>query len=238
MINSTETMDVDTPEGPGRFHCDHAERVQALLIMGHGAGGAIDAVDLSVLASRLPQQGITVVRFEQPWRVAGKKTTAPPTKLDSAWRAAVPQLLGDDRVIPAAGAVPVFLGGRSAGARVACRTAPEFVADAAGPAALDASGIAGVVCCAFPLHPPGRPDRSRAAELLSAGVPRLVLQGERDTFGGFDEVAAVIPDDGSVRLVRVPDADHSMRVRKTAATTPEHVQDLIAQTVAGFCLPR
>jgi len=211
-------LEVDTPEGPGRFFIVDADDPAALLIMGHGAGGGIDAVDLSVLASRLPEHGITVARFEQPWRTAGKKVASPPPRLDSAWTGAVPELLAG---FPG---LPYFFGGRSAGARVACRTAPEF------------AEVRGVVCCAFPLHPPGRPDRSRAGELLGAAVPRLVIQGERDTFGGPDEVRAVITGTDPITIIPVPGADHSMRTAKSAAITPAEVRDLITDSVINFVL--
>lgn len=215
----TMIIETDTPEGPGRFHLAVAEQERALLILGHGAGGGIDAVDLSVLASRLPGRGITVARFEQPWRVAGKKVASLPPRLDVAWTAAVPGLLADHPE------VPIFFGGRSAGARVACRTAPEV------------ERVRGVVCCAFPLHPPGRPDRSRASELLGAGVPRLVLQGEKDTFGGPDEIRAVLTADDPVTVVPIPGADHSMRVAKTGPITPAELRDLVTESVTDFILP-
>lgn len=216
---TTTIIEVETPQGPGRFHLAIAEQEQALLIMGHGAGGGVDAVDLSVLSSRLPGRGITVARFEQPWRVAGKKVASPPPRLDIAWTAAVPALLTDHPE------VPVYFGGRSAGARVACRTAPAV------------DRVAGVVCCAFPLHPPGRPDRSRASELLGAAVPRLVLQGEKDTFGGPDEIRAVLSDDEPVTVVGIPGADHSMRVAKSGPITPADLRDLVTQSVTEFVLP-
>jgi uncharacterized protein len=212
------TVDVDTPEGPGRFHLRRADDQQALLILGHGAGGGVDAVDLSVLASRLPGHGVTVARFEQPWRIAGKKVAGPPRKLDLAWNAAVPALLAEGYAD-----LPLFFGGRSAGARVACRTAPEF------------ADLRGVVCCAFPLHPPGRPDKSRVEELLGAGVPRLVLQGERDTFGSDQEVRTAAAGDSRISVTTVPGADHSMRIGKNAAITPAQMRDLITDTVADFC---
>jgi len=211
-------LEVDTPEGPGRFYLSDADSPAALLIMGHGAGGGVDAVDLSVLASRLPDQGITLARFEQPWRAAGKKVASPPPRLDVAWNAAVPALLAE------LDGLPYFFGGRSAGARVACRTAAQF------------PDVRGVVCCAFPLHPPGRPDRSRASELLGAGVPTLVVQGERDTFGGPDEVLAVLIQDEPITVVTVPGADHSMRTAKSAAITPTGIRDLITDTVGRFVL--
>src|SRR5699024_5343942 len=117
----------------------------------------------------------TVVRYEQPWRVAGRKIAPRPAALDAGWLAATEQ------VAALAGRLPLIVGGRSAGARVACRTA-------------DTVGAAGVVCLAFPLHPPGRPERTRVAELLQATVPVLVLQGERDTFGTADDVRASITE--------------------------------------------
>lgn len=211
-------LDVETTEGPGRFYVADADSPTALLIMGHGAGGGVDAVDLSVLASRLPDHGITVARFEQPWRTAGKKVASRPPVLDLAWNAAVPTLLNEFV------GLPYFFGGRSAGARVACRTAPGF------------AELRGVVCCAFPLHPPGRPDRSRAEELLGAGVPRLVIQGERDTFGGPDELRAVITRGEPIKIVPVPGADHSMRTAKSAPITPAEVRDLITNAVISFVL--
>lgn len=235
-INSVATIVVETPEGSGRLHCAPADPPQAVLILGHGAGGGIDALDLSVLAERLPAHGVSVVRFEQPWRVAGKKVASPPAKLDAAWRAAVPQAVSTAAAGSAAN-TPVFFGGRSAGARVACRTASEF-ADSLDSSSSSSGGVAGVVCCAFPLHPPGRPDRSRASELLQAGTPRLVLQGERDPFGRTDEVRAATAEDAAVRVVTVPEADHSMRPAKTAGITSAQVQDLIADEVATFCLDR
>jgi len=219
---ATRIIDVDTPEGPGRFHLRAAETPSALLVLGHGAGGGVDAVDLSVLASRLPRHGISVARFEQPWRLAGRKVASPPPRLDIAWNAALPEFtaaLSDDGPV-----LPLYVGGRSAGARVACRTATEH-------------DVAGVVCCAFPLHPPGRPDRSRAAELLGAGVPRLVLQGERDPFGGPEEVRNATGGDPEISIVPIPGADHSMKVAKTAPFSPAQVRDLITDSVIDFVRP-
>jgi uncharacterized protein len=211
-------VDVDTPEGPGKFYLAEADQPVALLILGHGAGGGVDAVDLSVLASRLPDRDITVARFEQPWRTAGKKVASLPPRLDVAWNAAVPSLLDGFS------SIPYFFGGRSAGARVACRTAPAF------------PEVRGVVCCAFPLHPPGRPDKSRAEELLGAGVQRLVVQGERDTFGRPEEIRAVLPKGEPVTIVPVPGADHSMRTAKSGPITPAQLRDLVTDSVAAFVL--
>lgn len=205
---------VDTPQGPGRLVvAATAADPYAVLLVGHGAGGGIDARDLVVLADQLPRQGIQVVRYEQPWRTAGRKVAVAPPKLDEAWRPAV-------AAVRSWSGLPLLFGGRSAGARVACRTATE----------LDA---AGVVCLSFPLHPPGKPERSRAPELLGAGVATLVLQGERDPFGRPAEVIAGVGE-ADVRVVAVPDADHGLKVPARAEFTAARVADLVAAEVADF----
>lgn len=151
----------------------------ATLVLGHGAGGTGTAPDLQALADELPASGITVVLHDQPWKLAGKKVASAPPVLDAAWIADLATLPG-----------PVFVGGRSAGARVACRTAAIVGAQA-------------VVALAFPLHPPGKPDKSRADE-LEVGVPLRIVQGERDPFGHPEEFPA------GLDLVAVP-GDHSLR---------------------------
>src|SRR6476646_10503555 len=168
----TLLLEVPTPLGPGRWHIDWADEPAATLLLGHGAGGEVTATDLDLLARKLPAGGVTVMRFEQPWRLAGRKVATPPPQLDIGWRSGVDALA-------AAGLLTdgLFFGGRSAGARVACRTAPDYP-------------VAGVVCLAFPLHLPGRPEKSRVSELLTPDVPRLVLQGTNDSFGTPEEIRA------------------------------------------------
>lgn len=182
---------VATPAGDARVTVAAAAEPRATLVLGHGAGGGIEAPDLAVLAATLPGRGITVIRVEQPWRVGGRRVAAPPPTLDRAWLVVLETLQ-----VPA----PLVVGGRSAGARVACRTAATV-------------GAVGVVALAFPLHPPGRPERSRLAELADAGVPALVVQGELDPFGGPD----AFPRNRAAPYVvhAVPGADHSFRVTKS-----------------------
>jgi predicted alpha/beta-hydrolase family hydrolase len=194
---------------------DHSGRPEALLVLGHGAGGGPDAPDLALLARRLPGLGVAVVRVEQPWRLAGRKVAVAPPKLDEAWLEIVPLL------VESWPALPLFTGGRSAGARVACRTAAAL-------------GVRGVVCLAFPLHPPGRPDRSRAPELLAPQVPRLVLQGSRDSFGGADDVRRAVAERPEVRVVELAGADHSFRLLKGSAGTPAELREQVVAEVAGF----
>ncbi|MCE1179993.1 MAG: hypothetical protein LWW86_13335 [Micrococcales bacterium] len=173
-------VEIDTPQGPARAHVFRPPRAIGSLILGHGAGGGIDAPDLALLASALPDDGWAVALVEQPWRVAGRKVATPPKTLDEAWVPVVAALTSGRSRLPE----PVIVGGRSAGARVACRTAEQV-------------GAAAVLALSFPLHPPGQPEKSRAAELqapIDAGLPVHVVQGEKDPFGRPDEIAEAVPD--------------------------------------------
>lgn len=199
---------IRTSHGPARVvsATGSAGKPTATLLLTHGAGGGIDAVDLVALAERLPREGFDVLLLEMPWRVAGKKVASRPAVLDECFAAVHAQLR-----LPG----PVVIGGRSAGARVACRLADSLAADA-------------VLALAFPLHPPGRPESSRIAELTAVNCPRLVVQGERDTFGGPPE----FPPDPA--LVAVPFADHSLKVPKRAPVTQEATLDQVATSVLGW----
>jgi predicted alpha/beta-hydrolase family hydrolase len=203
--SSSELRTVATPVGDARVDVRAAPAARLTLVLGHGAGGGIDARDLLALAAALPARGITVVRVEQPWLVAGRKVAAPPPTLDVAWTAVLAEL---------AVAGPLVVGGRSAGARVACRTAVSV-------------GAVGCLALAFPLHPPGRPEKSRLAELVGSGVPTLVLQGDRDAFGGPGD----FPAEGPFTLQRMPFADHSMRVPAAAPLTQRETFTLMAERV-------
>src|ERR671931_108731 len=174
-------VEVDTPYGPARAHVCPAERPRAALVLGHGAAGGVEAPDLVAARTAAIAERVSVALVEQPYRVAGRRSPAPPRQLDAAFIAVVEHL---------AFGPPLLVGGRSLGARVACRTAAE-------------TGAVAVLCLAFPLHPPGRPDRSRLAELEAVTVPVLVVQGERDPFG--------MPPPGPGRtVVRVP-GDHALK---------------------------
>jgi hypothetical protein len=208
-------IDVPTSIGPGRLTISGAAEPRAVLWLGHGAGGGIGAVDLAALATRLPALGITVARYEQPWRVAGKKVAPRPATLDIAWGETAPA------IAELAAGLPLIVGGRSAGARVACRTANDL-------------GAVGVVCLAFPLHPPGRPEVSRLLELLTPDVPVLVLQGDRDTFGTAADLVSDAAGHGNIRVAEVPGADHGMKVLKSSPLTASDVAALVTASVADF----
>lgn len=169
-------MIVDLGDG-GRLHISPATSPRAVLLLGHGASGKIDGADLLALSAALPDHGVTVLRHEQAWKVAGGPMRARPDQLDPGWQIAV------RHVAEQWPDVPLLVGGHSAGARCACR----------GSANPDLPRQAAVLALSFPLHPPGKPDRSRVDELSGVPVPVTVVQGERDTFGRADELVAALP---------------------------------------------
>ena len=192
---------IPTPQGDARVVRRAARGAIAELVLTHGAGGGIDAHDLVRLAADLPANGISVSLVEMPWRVLGKKLAPRPALIDEAYLAVLAGLR------PKA---PFVVGGRSAGARSACRIGTQV-------------GAAGVLALSFPLHPPGRPEKSRLDELLGAGVPALVVQGGHDAFGRPEE----FPED--VELAIVPAADHSMKVPKSAPIGAAEALGLIVE---------
>ncbi|MFG1928313.1 alpha/beta family hydrolase [Cryptosporangium sp. NPDC048952] len=186
-------QDVPTRRGPARLRVDPPlGEPRSLLVLGHGAGGNVDAPDLEAVTAAVVPFGVTVVRVTQPYRVAGRRAPAPANHLDEAWVDAVRFLLPSS--------LPLVVGGRSSGARVACRTAAEL-------------GAVGVVALAFPTHPPGKPERSRVDE-LPLDLPTLVLNGDRDPFG-------VPPIVGRMTLHVLAGADHSLK--KVAGTAAAHM---------------
>ena len=206
---TTEIIEtIATDAGDARVTWHPAPRPRLVLAVSHGAGGGIGARDLVALARVLPEHGVSVALVEQPWRVAGKKLAPAPKTLDTGWRGLWPAL--------AAPGLPVIAGGRSAGARVACRTARELGAHA-------------VLALSFPLHPPGKPEKSRADELLGAGVPTLVVQGGNDPFGRPEEFP-----DGPYELVEVPHADHGFAVPKRAPLGQDEAVALVTDAVTGW----
>lgn len=215
---------VETPAGDARITWHLPKKATAskktaarlVLAVSHGAGGGIEARDLQALAATLPALGVTVALVEQPWRVAGKKLAPAPKTLDTGWRALWPAL--------AKPGLPVVAGGRSAGARVACRTARELGAHA-------------VLALSFPLHPPGRPEKSRADELLAAGVPTLVVQGGNDPFGKPAEFPTEVTGGatgGGYELLEVPYGDHSFAVPKRATLTQDEALTLLTDGVGKW----
>lgn len=204
-----KTFELDTPHGPARVHLHAAERPRAALVLGHGAGGGVEAPDLLAATEAALAEGVSVALVEQPYRVAGKRSQPSASTIDAAWKAVCEKLAVGDLA-----GIPLIAGGRSAGARIACRTAAETSALA-------------VLCLAFPLEPPKRRDGtrgpSRLAELEAARVPVLVVQGERDRFG--------MPPEGPDREVVVVAGDHGLK--RDLDAVGGAVQSWLAARVGG-----
>jgi len=184
----TTRSEVDTPMGPARIHLTRPSQVRGLLVLTHGAGGSLRAPELVLVQRALPGQGWAVALVEQAWVLAGRKLPPQAPTQDPAWLPVVANLRSARRRLPG----PVVVGGKSNGARVACRTAHE-------------SGADGVLCLSFPLHPPGKPEASRAEELrapLPHGIPLHVVQGEADPFGTPEEVRTELPDPAMVTAAK------------------------------------
>ena len=185
----TRSLDVDTPHGPARAHLHDADEPGAALVLGHGAGGGVESRDLVAVTDVALSAGLTVALVEQPYRVAGRRSPAPAHHLDAAWTAVLDELRAGEL-----SGLPLVVGGRSLGARVACRTA-------------EATGAVAVLCLAFPLRAPrragGKEPQSRLSELDDLNVPVLVVQGAQDPFG--------MPPPGDDREVVQVRGNHSLR---------------------------
>jgi uncharacterized protein len=194
-------LELETPHGLARAHLQRADEPRAALVLGHGAGGGVTAPDLVAATAAALAAGVTVALVEQPYRVAGRRSPAPAAQLDTAWASVVEQLGAG-----ALNGLPLLVGGRSSGARVACRTA-------------GVTGAVAVICLAFPLRPPGRPAApSRLIELDAVTVPTLVVQGEGDPFG--------MPPPSKLRTVVAVAGNHSLRA---AMPVREAVQDWLSR---------
>jgi uncharacterized protein len=181
-------VEINTPHGLARAHLHPARGARAALALGHGAAGGVDAPDIQAATHAAEAEGVAVALVEQPYRVAGRKSPASAPQLDAAWITVLEHLRTGEL-----GGLPLVVGGRSLGARVACRTA-------------EATGASAVLCLAFPLEPPqraGKPPQSRLPELNAVKVPMLVVQGERDRFG--------IPPASATRQVVKVRGDHGLK---------------------------
>ena len=193
-------LEIATPHGPALADLVVPRGARALLVIGHGAGGGVNAPDIVAAAAAAAQTGAAVARITQPYRVAGRRSPAPAEQLDTAWLAVIAAL----RKRKTIATLPLIVGGRSSGARVACRTANEVDA-------------AGVLCLAFPVHPPGKPEATRLHELDAPAAPVLVVQGQSDPFG-------MPPRHRRRTLVVVPGDNHGLKKGR----------ELITNAVAAF----
>jgi hypothetical protein len=203
-------LEVDTPHGRASVYLNPVAEPRAALVLGHGAAGGVTSRDLVTATEVARSEGLTVALVEQPYRVAGRSSPAPAHQLDAAWTAVIEQLAANELRD-----LPLLVGGRSSGARVACRTA-------------EATGAVGVVCLAFPLQPPprrsGAPAPSRLPELDAVNVPTLVVQGTGDRFG--------MPPSGPRRIVAQVPGDHSLRTNLDAVA--DAVRTWLPEVLADY----
>jgi uncharacterized protein len=216
-VSRLTVLAVDTPHGRAKAHLQLAREPRGALVLGHGAGGGVASKDLVAVMEVAFSEAVSVALVEQPYRVAGRRSPAPAGHLDAAWSTVVDRLREDDLE-----GLPLVVGGRSLGARVACRTA-------------EATGAIGVICLAFPLQPPRRsattPARSRLSELDGVTVPTLVVQGVRDPFG--------IPPAAELRTVVQVPGDHSLRagLDAVAAAVRAWLPGVVAQAAVSAGRP-
>ena len=197
-------VEINTPHGVARAHLRPVPKPRAALVLGHGAGGGIDAPDLRAAERAAEAEGFAVALVEQPYRVAGRRSPASAPHLDAAWIAVLEHLRGGELA-----GLPLVVGGRSLGARVACRTA-------------EATGAVAVLCLAFPLEPPqraGKPPKNRLPELDAVTVPTLVVQGESDRFG--------MPNASTTRQVVKVRGDHGLK------SDPEAIESAVRAWLAS-----
>ena len=201
-MRASDPVVVPTAYGDGRLTLHRARKRVATLLLSHGAGGGVEARDLVALATSLPRHGFSVALFERPWRVAGRRIATPPATLDAGLTAAADHLRNPGVLV---------VGGRSAGARSAARCATAL-------------GAAGCLALAFPLHPPGHPEKTRILELRSTGVPTLVVQGERDAMGRPEAFPA------DVELCVVPGADHGFKVSARGPVSQVEAMGIVVES--------
>jgi uncharacterized protein len=210
-------VQIDTPSGPARAKVHGAIKSPGAVVLGHGAGGGIEAPDLAAASDAALSQDFTVALVEQPYRVAGRRSPASAKRLDAAWIAVIEHLMTNELKD-----LPLIVGGRSLGARVACRT-------------VERTGAIAILCLAFPLLPPRRgdkPPQSRLPELDAVSVPVLVVQGESDRFG--------MPPEGPDRKVVEVPGDHGLKAdtEAVAAAVGDWLPAVVRRAAPRAARPR
>jgi predicted alpha/beta-hydrolase family hydrolase len=183
------------------FLFDGPTTADRTLVLAHGAGAPMDSPFMRIVAQGVAASGIRVARFEFPYMRRRRETGrrgAPdaPAVLLQSWRDAIGKLEGPDRLI---------IGGKSMGGRIASLVADE-------------AAVRGLVCLGYPFHPPGDPAKTRTKHLQALRTPALIVQGERDSFGGREEVARYKLS-RDIRIEWIGDGDHSFKPRKSSGRT-------------------
>jgi len=200
-----------------------SDRARAAIILAHGAGAGQQSAFMVRAARELSARGVTVATFDFPYMAAGRSAPDKPPVLEAAWRAAIDEARGRDEFV----GLPMCMGGKSMGGRIASHVAAQ-----------GAAGVAGLVFFGYPLHPPGRPAQRRDAHLPQIAEPMLFIQGSRDEFGGADEIRALLPRlNDHTELVEIADGDHSFKTRqKVTGRKPDAALVDAFEAAAAFIL--
>jgi predicted alpha/beta-hydrolase family hydrolase len=206
---SQTPLRIDEPKGG---------KVSLSLVLAPGAGSGMDSPFMEEVARALTADSLRVVRFDFPYMQKTGKTGRwnarpdAPEVLEQTWLEVIAQLGEPSRLV---------IGGKSMGGRIASMVA-------------DRAGVRGLVCLGYPFHPVGRPKVLRVAHLKELKTPALILQGERDSFGNREEIAGYSLSP-SIRLVYLPDGDHSFKPRKSSGRSYEENLAQAVQEIVKFC---
>ena len=198
-----------------------SDRAVTGLVLAHGAGGGQQSRFMVLAAGELAARGIVTATFDFPYMAQGRSVPDKAPVLEAAWRAAIDEA----HAHPSFGGLPLFIGGKSMGGRIASHVAAQHV-----------DGISGLVYLGYPLHPPGRPEQRRDRHLPDIREPMLFVQGSRDQFGTAAEIRELLPSlNPRAELFEVPDGDHSFKVRvKVTGRKEDVVHAEIFDSVARF----
>jgi predicted alpha/beta-hydrolase family hydrolase len=202
-----------------------SDRAAAAVVVAHGAGAGQASPFMVRTAAGLAARGLAAATFDFPYVAAGRKVPDRPDVLEAAWREAIASARGEF------GTLPLFIGGKSMGGRIASQVA-----------AREPGAAAGLIFLGYPLHPPGQPERRRDAHLPDIAEPMLFVQGTRDAFGTAGEIRDLLPRLRLATLHEVEGGDHSFRIAGRGAPKPDAVLDgvldRVRDWVAGVCSAR
>jgi predicted alpha/beta-hydrolase family hydrolase len=203
------------------YPSDRATAGLAGLILAHGAGGGQTSSFVVRAGQELSARGIVVATFDFPYITAGRSAPDKPAVLEAHWRTIIDEVRGRREFR----GLPLFIGGKSMGGRIASQVAAAGV-----------DGIAGLVFFGYPLHPPGRPQQRRDAHLPAIRIPMLFIQGTRDEFGTSAEIRELLPRlDTHARIVEIADGDHSFKTRmKVTGRKPDAALLDVFDAAAAF----
>ena len=223
----TVALDAGDAVGALAYPARAEASAEQTLVLAHGAGAPQTHPFMTAFARGLAGRGIDVVTFNFPYMERKRRIPDPATRLEAAYRAVL-QATRERLERPGRPPPQLLIGGKSMGGRIASQTVAADVRAGREP------DVAGLVFLGYPLHPPGRPDKLRAAHLPTIAAPMLFVQGSRDAFGRPDELRPVLADCADAELVVVEGGDHSFKVRGREAPSLEDVYTTVQDAIAGW----